>query len=86
MHIHGSIPNVEGAAFYGVSNGERAAEGRRAAEIRRRLMKAGASAEAEATPEETGLVNQWMDERRSQVPAQVPAGEGERGGRDPDFG
>jgi hypothetical protein len=85
MHIHGSISNIQGAGFYGVSNGERAAAAQRAAETRKRLLKAGQNGSDDLSPEETALIGHWLDARHSQV-----LGEDEyraaASGRDPDFG
>lgn len=85
MHIHGQLLNVQGAGFYGVSNGERAAAAQRAAETRKRLLKAGQNEPSDASPEETALIGQWLDARHSQVLSADeyrPAASG----RDADFG
>ena len=85
MHIHGAISNVQGAGFYGVSNGEKAATAERAAETRKRLLKAGQSGPDDQSPEETALIGHWLDARHSQVLSEDeyrPAASG----RDPDFG
>lgn len=65
MHLHGSIPNVQSANYYGVSSGETADAARRAAETRKKLLTAGQS--LATTPEETALVSQWLDGRHSQT-------------------
>lgn len=85
MHIHGSISSVQGGNFNGVANGERAAEARRAAETRKRLLRAGEDGPDDLSPEETALIGQWMDARHSQV----LTGENNhaaQAGRDPDLG
>lgn len=88
MHIHGAIQNVQGAGFYGVSNGERAIAAQRAAETRRRLLKSAHALDADAgqeMTEESALVSQWMDARHSHV----LTGDEDRAtesGRDPAFG
>lgn len=88
MHIHGSIPNVQSADFYSIASSERAAEAQRAAETRKRLLKAaqGLAAEAGAeTPEATALVGQWMDARHSQV-LTGDEYQAAASGRDPELG
>jgi len=58
MHIHsGSIGLHPGT--YAAAN-ERAAASQRAAEVRKRLLKAGQSPNADATPEETLLISRWL--------------------------
>jgi hypothetical protein len=89
MHIHGASLAVSAASFHSAQLEERAAA-RRAAETRKRLLKAGESAAAEATPEETLLIRQWMngsatDSRHSQVLAGDEYHTA-NSGRDPDLG
>jgi len=84
MHIHLSGVGMQSA--YGTANNERTAAAERAAEVRKRLLKAGQSA---GTVSDSGdgvtlLIRQWTDSRHSEVlpPAQYhEAAEGE----DPDF-
>ena len=40
MHIHGNAMNVNAANLYSAAQGERAAAAERAAEVRKRLLKA----------------------------------------------
>lgn len=85
MHIHGSIPNIQSANYYGVSSGDNAIAAKRAAETRKRLLKAGQSTGAENSPEAAALVSQWVDSRHSQV----LSGDADRvaaSGRDPELG
>ena len=64
MHIHSM--GVNPAGFYAASEGERAANAQRAAEVRKKLLKSAAQIE-DATPEETLLISQWLDGRHSQT-------------------
>jgi hypothetical protein len=84
MHIH--LSGVGVPAAYGAANSERAAADKRAAEVRRRLLKAGQSAGAAAgsSDGETLLIGQWTDSRHSEV---LPAAEYRDAaeGDDPDF-
>jgi hypothetical protein len=82
MHIHLGGVGMQSAA--GAESSERAAE--RAAEVRRRLLKAGQSASA---PSDSGdgvplLIGQWTDSRHSEV---LPAAQYRDAaeGDDPDF-
>ena len=65
MHIHGNMPNINAAEFSSVSNSEIAA--RRAAEVRKRLLKSAQSIAAGADTEESAFNGQWMDALHSQV-------------------
>jgi hypothetical protein len=89
MHIHGTPLNVSAASFQSSEMEERAAA-RRAAEARKRLLKAGESAAAEATPEETLLISQWMDgSAMDSRHSEVLTGDEyhtANNGRDPDLG
>jgi hypothetical protein len=70
MHIHGQIPNVSAASFFGISAGDRAAQAQRAAETRKKLLKAGRSAAAAvADPDATFLVGRWMEAGLNQAPS-----------------
>ena len=85
MHIHESIPNIQQSDFYSIANSDRAAAARRAAQTRKRLLRAGQDGPEDLGPEETALIGQWMDTRHSQV----LTGDEERPavtGKDPDFG
>jgi hypothetical protein len=84
MHIHLSGISMQSA--YGAANSERAAAAERAAEVRKRLLKAGQNAEAGSDSGDgvSLLIGQWTDSRHSEVlpPAQYhEAAEGD----DPDF-
>jgi hypothetical protein len=85
MHIHGNLMNIQEAELYAAAQSERAAAARRAAEVRKRLLKSAQNVEGDATPEETLLIGQWLDSRNSQVqsPDQYHASSS---GKDPDFG
>lgn len=65
MHIHSMAVNQ--ANLYSAAQGERAAELQKAADVRKKLLKAASQADAAATPEETLLINHWTDSRHSQV-------------------
>jgi hypothetical protein len=61
MHIHGQIPNVNSAGFFGISAGDRSAQAQRAAETRRKLLKAGRSTStADVDPDAEFLVDRWI--------------------------
>ena len=85
MHIHGNSMSVNATDFYSAAQGEKTAAARRAAQIRKKLLKGASEIEGAATPEESLLIGQWMDSRHSQV-----LGEDEyhtvASGKDPDFG
>jgi hypothetical protein len=84
MHIH--LSGVGMSSAYGAGNSERAAAAERAAETRRRLLKAGQSAGAVADADEdvSLLIGQWADSRHSEV---LPAAQYRNAeeGDDPDF-
>ena len=85
MHIHGNSMAVNPANFYAAAQGERAAATQRAAEVRKKLLKGAAEIDGAATPEETLMINQWLDSRHSQT----QSGEQYRAtaaGKDPEFG
>lgn len=65
MHIHSMAVNQ--ANLYSAAQGERAAELQKAAEVRKKLLKAAAQADSAATPEETLLINHWIDTRPGPV-------------------
>ena len=66
MHIHPSVIDLHPINSYAAGN-ERTAAAQRAADVRRRLLKAAQSATAAATPEENLLIGQWLDSLHSQV-------------------
>ncbi|MGA7830505.1 MAG: hypothetical protein WCA21_06060 [Terracidiphilus sp.] len=67
MHIHGNSLAIHAANFYAASHGEKAAEARRTAEVRRKLLKSATEIDGAATPEETLMIGQWLDARHSQT-------------------
>ena len=80
MHIHLSGVGMQSA--YGTANNERTAAAERAAEVRKRLLKARQTTEASSDSGDgvTLLIGQWTDSRHSEVlpPAQYhEAAEGE---------
>ena len=85
MHVHPAAVGLHDINTYALAN-ERAANAR-AAEVRKRLLKAGQSDDPEvnADPDAMLLVGQWLDSRHSQVP---PGDEYHSAaeGKDPDLG
>lgn len=83
MHIHPTAIGMHPINASAAGN-ERAADAERAAQVRKRLLKAAQSAASDAMPEENLLVGQWLDSRHSQV---LPSGEYRAAaeGEDPDF-
>ncbi len=84
MHIHPSAIGLHPINTCAAGN-EQSAAARRAAETRKRLLKTAQGATADATPEETLLIGQWLDSRHSQV---LPGDEYHSAsqGKDLDFG
>jgi hypothetical protein len=84
MHIH--LNGVGMQSAYGAANNERAAAAERAAEVRKRLLKAGQSTEASSDSGDgvSLLIGQWTDSRHSEV---LPAAQYHEAaeGDDPDF-
>ncbi|MGB0065250.1 MAG: hypothetical protein WBP85_12455 [Terracidiphilus sp.] len=66
MHIHPTAVGLHAINTYALAN-ERAANAQRAAETRKRLLKSAQTIEAEADPDATMLIGQWLDSRHSQV-------------------
>jgi hypothetical protein len=58
MHIHGNSTAVNAASFYSAGQNEKTAAAQRAADVRRKLMKAGSVMEGAAAPEETLMIGQ----------------------------
>jgi hypothetical protein len=67
MHIHGNQINLNAVNPYSAA-AEKAAAAQRAADVRKKLMKSGASLEGIADPEEAFMVGHWMNS--TQGPAQ----------------
>jgi hypothetical protein len=59
--------SVNAADFYSTAQNQSTAEAKRAAEVRKRLLKGAAEIEGSATPEESLLIGQWMSAVRSQA-------------------
>jgi hypothetical protein len=83
MHIHSM--GVNPANFYAASEGERAANAQKAAEVRKKLLKSGAQIDGAASPEETLMISHWLDGRQSQTQSEDEY-HASAAGRDPDFG
>jgi hypothetical protein len=62
MHIHGNSFNLQAASL---SAGQelKAAQARRAADVRKKLLKSTAGLEGVTDPEESLLMNQWLNAR-----------------------
>jgi hypothetical protein len=84
MHIHGNSMAVNAANFYSASQEERAAAARRAADVRRKLMKSASDIEGIAGPDEAFMISHWMDARHSQAQSENPD-HSSASGRDSDF-
>ncbi len=67
MHIHKNSMASIAADIYSSAQAERAAATRRAAEVRKKLLKGASELGSVATAEETLMISQWMDGRHSQV-------------------
>jgi len=67
MHIHKNSMASIAADIYSSAQAERAAATRRAAEVRKKLLKGASDIGSVATAEETLMISQWMDGRHSQV-------------------
>ncbi|MGA3334543.1 MAG: hypothetical protein ABSC62_10320 [Terracidiphilus sp.] len=85
MHIHPSAIGLHPINTCAAGNEQSAAAAERATQVRKRLLKTAQGATADATPEETLLIGQWLDSRHSQV---LPGDEYHSAsqGKDPDFG
>jgi hypothetical protein len=86
MHIHPDAIWPQNINTYGLAN-ERAAHAQRAAEVRKKLLRAGQSDDLEVSsdPDATLLIGHWLDPRHSQV---LPGDEYHPSpeGKDPDLG
>jgi hypothetical protein len=76
--------SIDAANFYAASQNEKAEAARRAADVRRKLLKGAAQIECSASPEETLLISQWTDSRYSQVQSEDEY-HTVCSGQDPDF-
>ena len=81
MHIHAGSMNLTPASHYSAA-AEKAAEAQRAAQTRRKLLRAGAEFDDAADRDETFMVGRWMDAGHSRA---LP-GDRYTAGEDPDFG
>ena len=68
MHFHPAAVGLHAINTYGLAN-ERASNALRAAEVRKKLLKAGQRVDLEvgADPDATLLIGQWLDSRHSPV-------------------
>lgn len=85
MHIHSMLQNYNSALLYSNAGAEKAQEAHRAAETRKRLLKAAQENSSEVSPEEGFLVGHWLDNSPSRAlsPEQYYAA---NSGKDEDFG
>jgi hypothetical protein len=60
MHIHPAAIGLHPMSTYAAGS-EHAAAAERAAEVRKRLLKAAQSVNADASPEESLLIGRWLD-------------------------
>jgi hypothetical protein len=68
MHVHPAAVGLHAINTFGLAN-ERAANAQRAAETRKKLLKAAQSDDLDVSidPDATLLIGQWLDSRHSQV-------------------
>jgi hypothetical protein len=68
MHVHPAAVGLHAINTYALAN-ERAANAQRAAEVRKKLLKAAQTGDLEVNtdPDATLLIGQWLDSRHSQV-------------------
>ncbi len=85
MHIHGNQMNVLQASLYAASQGERTAAAKRAAEVRKKLLKSVAEADGDTGSGETLLIGKWLDEGQDAV-LDGDQYRPSASGKDPDFG
>jgi hypothetical protein len=83
MHIHGNSMNLNPASFYSAGNAEAAAT-KRAADVRKRLLKSAASLGGTESDDEALLVNHWLGANPDQ--SESDAEYHSTSGKDPDFG
>jgi len=80
MHIHGARMDPSGAGLYALAGAEKAAEMRRAAEVRQKLLKASGKIEGASVSDEDLLIGRWLetgnngteDEYRPSTPGKDP--------------
>ncbi|MGD0938641.1 MAG: hypothetical protein ABR905_02940 [Terracidiphilus sp.] len=85
MHIHGNSMAVNTANLYSAAQAERADSAKRAAEVRKRLLKGASEIEGAATPVESLLIGRWLDAGHSQNQNDDEY-HSSSAGRDSDFG
>jgi hypothetical protein len=86
MHVHPAAVGLHAINTYSLAN-ERAANAQRAAEVRKKLLKAAQSDDLDVNtdPDAALLIGQWLDSRHSQT---LPGDEYHAAaeGKDPDLG
>jgi hypothetical protein len=60
MHVHSAAMGLNAMVAYAAVN-ERAAAAQRAAEVRKRLLKAAQATNCDASQEETLLIGRWLN-------------------------
>jgi hypothetical protein len=85
MHIHGNSMNMQPINLYTAAEIATTAAAKRAAEVRKRLLKSAQSVASDPDTDATLLIGQWLDSRHSQV---LPPDEYHiaASGKDPEFG
>ncbi|MGA2250606.1 hypothetical protein [Terracidiphilus sp.] len=66
MHIHGASMNHSAAHLNSMAGAEKAAEAQRAAELRKKLLKASAQTEGLPDSDENLLMGHWLDSHSGQ--------------------
>jgi hypothetical protein len=85
MHIHASSMLMSSATLYSAAAAEKAAAAQRAAEVRKKLLKSASGIEGAASPEETLMIDHWLDARHSQVQSEDEY-HSAASGKNPNFG
>lgn len=84
MHIHGSM-NMNAASLYSAAGAEKAAEAKRAADVRKKLLSGAEGIDGESTPEESMMISRWLNGGSSQSQRESEYRDA-AAGKDPDFG
>lgn len=66
MHIHGASNYV--SQLYAAGHDPRSVASQRAAETRKKLLRAADAADAGATPEESDLISHWLKSPAQETP------------------
>ena len=71
MHIHGSFMDMNASGLCSTAAAEKAAATKRAADVRRKLMKSATDIEGISTPDEAYMVSKWMEPLHNQPQKQT---------------